>query len=259
MADIANKLSAPLDDSFDASKVRSPYNINQESLVDSIIAKSSADHVSKQPKIVAEGEELDVILESIRGIINNHKQTIGKSDRSSGNVNYEDPKNDLADPINNTTSQFQGVNDNNTLENELDNLQDFQDPLELTEILELDEEYIGAEQVNNQSDIFNANDETSEDKSDSANLNILSKAASDKSSKMIEEFVAIGESNQIKHTIKNTSKNEDDSFTTFGEQNLKRMVCDLMRPMMKDWLDNNLPDLVEKIIREEIKKLTPKK
>ena len=33
----------------------------------------------------------------------------------------------------------------------------------------------------------------------------------------------------------------------------------LIKPMLKDWLDSNLPRLVEKVITEELKKLMPKK
>jgi len=29
-----------------------------------------------------------------------------------------------------------------------------------------------------------------------------------------------------------------------------------MRPMIKDWMDKNLPDLVKKVVQREIKKLT---
>jgi hypothetical protein len=29
----------------------------------------------------------------------------------------------------------------------------------------------------------------------------------------------------------------------------------MMRPMLQDWLDNNLPTLVEKLVREEIERV----
>ena len=37
---------------------------------------------------------------------------------------------------------------------------------------------------------------------------------------------------------------------------LEELVEDMLRPMMKDWLDRNLPDLVEQIVREEIERVT---
>ena len=42
-------------------------------------------------------------------------------------------------------------------------------------------------------------------------------------------------------------------------QSLDIIVNDLMRPLIKDWLDNNLPKIVENIVSEEIKKIIPKK
>ena len=37
------------------------------------------------------------------------------------------------------------------------------------------------------------------------------------------------------------------------------IITNLIKPMLKEWLDNNLPKLVEKVIAEELKKLIPKK
>ncbi len=34
------------------------------------------------------------------------------------------------------------------------------------------------------------------------------------------------------------------------------LVIDMLRPMMKDWLDNNLPQIVERIVEREVQKLT---
>ena len=42
-------------------------------------------------------------------------------------------------------------------------------------------------------------------------------------------------------------------------EELDNMVHKLMKPMLKDWLDNNLPDMVESIVREELRRLVPKK
>lgn len=42
-------------------------------------------------------------------------------------------------------------------------------------------------------------------------------------------------------------------------QSLDIIVNDLIRPLIKDWLDNNLPKIVENIVSDEIKKIIPKK
>jgi cell pole-organizing protein PopZ len=35
-------------------------------------------------------------------------------------------------------------------------------------------------------------------------------------------------------------------------------IDDLLKPQLKEWLNNNLSDVVDKIVREEIKKLIDK-
>lgn len=40
-----------------------------------------------------------------------------------------------------------------------------------------------------------------------------------------------------------------------GGRTLEDLVGDLLRPMLKDWLDRNLPPLVEQLVREEIERV----
>lgn len=40
-----------------------------------------------------------------------------------------------------------------------------------------------------------------------------------------------------------------------GGRTLEDLVADLLRPMLKDWLDRNLPPLVEQLVREEIERV----
>lgn len=40
---------------------------------------------------------------------------------------------------------------------------------------------------------------------------------------------------------------------------LDQLVQDMLRPMLKDWLDENLPDIVERMVEQEIARLTGKK
>lgn len=43
-----------------------------------------------------------------------------------------------------------------------------------------------------------------------------------------------------------------------GETSLEGMTRDLLRPMLKDWLDNNLPPIVEAMVEREITRITKK-
>jgi cell pole-organizing protein PopZ len=43
-----------------------------------------------------------------------------------------------------------------------------------------------------------------------------------------------------------------------GETSLEGLTRDLMRPMLKEWLDTNLPDIVEAMVAREIERITKK-
>ncbi len=40
-----------------------------------------------------------------------------------------------------------------------------------------------------------------------------------------------------------------------GARTLEEMVLELMRPMLKDWLDQNLPAVVERIVQKEVERI----
>lgn len=43
-----------------------------------------------------------------------------------------------------------------------------------------------------------------------------------------------------------------------GETSLEGLVREMMRPMLKDWLDANLPSIVEAMVEREITRITKK-
>ena len=40
-----------------------------------------------------------------------------------------------------------------------------------------------------------------------------------------------------------------------GARTLEQLTREVMRPMLKEWLDENLPDLVERLVQEEIERM----
>jgi uncharacterized protein len=44
-----------------------------------------------------------------------------------------------------------------------------------------------------------------------------------------------------------------------GETSLEGLTRDLLRPMLADWLDRNLPDIVERLVKAEIARIAGKK
>ena len=46
-----------------------------------------------------------------------------------------------------------------------------------------------------------------------------------------------------------------EAFAARGRKSLDEVAEELMRPMLQDWLDNNLPIMVERLVREEIERV----
>jgi cell pole-organizing protein PopZ len=46
-----------------------------------------------------------------------------------------------------------------------------------------------------------------------------------------------------------------DAFASRSKKTFDEMSEDMLRPMLQDWLDNNLPTLVERLVREEIERV----
>lgn len=46
-----------------------------------------------------------------------------------------------------------------------------------------------------------------------------------------------------------------DVFMASRRKSFDEMAEEMMRPMLQDWLDNNLPTLVERLVREEIERV----
>ncbi|MEO1046628.1 MAG: DUF2497 domain-containing protein [Pseudomonadota bacterium] len=44
-----------------------------------------------------------------------------------------------------------------------------------------------------------------------------------------------------------------------GETSLEGLVREMLRPMLKQWLDDNLPELVEQMVAKEIARITSKR
>jgi cell pole-organizing protein PopZ len=46
-----------------------------------------------------------------------------------------------------------------------------------------------------------------------------------------------------------------EAFASRGKKSIDEMAEEMLRPMLQDWLDNNLPTLVERLVREEIERV----
>jgi len=66
-------------------------------------------------------------------------------------------------------------------------------------------------------------------------------------------------SHKIISNLKDFSQKINDPILKERNTEADLIITNLIKPMLKEWLDNNLPKLVEKVIAEELKKLIPKK
>lgn len=47
----------------------------------------------------------------------------------------------------------------------------------------------------------------------------------------------------------------NDAYAARSRKSFDEIAAEMMRPMLQDWLDNNLPTLVERLVREEIERV----
>ncbi len=47
----------------------------------------------------------------------------------------------------------------------------------------------------------------------------------------------------------------NDAYAVRSRKSFDEIAAEMMKPMLRDWLDNNLPTLVEKLVREEIERI----
>jgi cell pole-organizing protein PopZ len=47
----------------------------------------------------------------------------------------------------------------------------------------------------------------------------------------------------------------NEAFSANRRRSFEELAEEMMRPMLQDWLDNNLPALVERLVREEIERV----
>ncbi|MFK7968160.1 MAG: DUF2497 domain-containing protein [Rickettsiaceae bacterium] len=73
------------------------------------------------------------------------------------------------------------------------------------------------------------------------------------------EFVSKDTAEKLLVAINDFTKKLDCDSLNQEEKKVDTEITTLIKPMLKDWLDSNLPRLVEKVIAEELKKLIPKK
>ena len=83
------------------------------------------------------------------------------------------------------------------------------------------------------------------------------KQPANQNSELIDIKVAQESRNALKHIIKLAERNEIDSLPLKNGNSVEDIIIDLLKPQLSDWLNKNLPGIVNNIVQKEIKKLIP--
>jgi hypothetical protein len=95
---------------------------------------------------------------------------------------------------------------------------------------------------------------------DDAVLELTDIAHDDAHHQLNEELISAQAKDRIESQINEfVDRLENSNYQPLQEASLDASVNQLMRPLIKAWLDNNLPRVVERVVAEEIRKMIPKK
>ena len=133
-----------------------------------------------------------------------------------------------------------------------------EDVLELTEddlYVELDEDY---------------QDEFNQEKTDSVNENLTQmdhssnrKDPSLKNSSQQEDLISGEDAAKSAATIRELIKKMEKPIADAAKLNknitLEEITAEAIKPFLKDWLDQHLPEIVQRIVEDEVRKLIPNK
>lgn len=75
---------------------------------------------------------------------------------------------------------------------------------------------------------------------------------------LISEQAASASAHALQHLMDAMPKPKIDSPSFRSGSTLEGLVVESIKPMLKDWLDKNLPTLVQSLVEKEIRKLIPK-
>ncbi len=89
---------------------------------------------------------------------------------------------------------------------------------------------------------------------DESILELTSEFKEDEQSKVYTDgFISKETSDKFLEATKGFAKKIDGPILKKENTNADLIITNLIKPMLKEWLDNNLPRLVEKVIAEELK------
>lgn len=80
----------------------------------------------------------------------------------------------------------------------------------------------------------------------------------DKLNNLINQEVADQSQQILKSLLKQTNKHPTYNMKLSSDITLENIVIEILKPILSDWLNRNLPDIVQKVVEKEIRKLIPR-
>jgi cell pole-organizing protein PopZ len=93
------------------------------------------------------------------------------------------------------------------------------------------------------------------DDSHSNNLNNKKVAPDNKNDESIISEKIYTDSKNMIDDLKNTLQIQSEMELSQDKENIEEFMVKMLKPMLKEWLDGNLPQIVKKIVQQEIKKI----
>jgi cell pole-organizing protein PopZ len=130
------------------------------------------------------------------------------------------------------------------------------DVFELTEDLEVEEDASDAEMAfSGKPDVDEADDDLAfvEPDDEPSPAPSFQSAGKGKAAPSIEDSLLSADANQAVHSA---FSNLAGTILSNNARTLEDLVKELLRPMLKTWLDENLPPMVERMVRQEIERIS---
>lgn len=83
-------------------------------------------------------------------------------------------------------------------------------------------------------------------------------AEKNKDDKLVREDAAKATTESMKNLVKSVPKKEIDSPEMRSGSTVEDLVVEALKPMLSEWLSDNLPTIVRQIVEKEVKKLVPR-
>jgi hypothetical protein len=84
----------------------------------------------------------------------------------------------------------------------------------------------------------------------------MDKPMTDDQNSLISAQTANAATEELSKLLANNVAVERDEPGRTGKVTLEEMALELMKPMIKTWLDQNLPGIIEKVVQKEVEKLS---